>query len=189
MKKEKYKGLLPGSISVLQMEMISELTDMWKAYKENKFFDESRKNDFHDESVDRDSDQAYEHFIRGTVEDCLSKLLLTIMGLADHFDVKLSPESFKQYNPSVNKFRDFGENCCQIINYIVSGLLERTAYYTVLNNLVMYILKMCRIYDLDIYIFICSGKYEFNHENSLVIKAALLEISNSIDENKAGRKK
>lgn len=183
-KKDKKEVQSTTSISTLQMEMISNLTNMWKAYTENRFFNEEARQKFHVETQKEDCDKAYKNYAEGTVEEQLSKLLLTIMGCADHFDVKLSTE-YRLFGPSVSKLNDFGENCCNIINYITSGLLDRTEYDAVLNILLTDILKLCRIYELDIYDFICAGKYEFNFENSLIIKAALLEISNSINKNKS----
>ena len=175
------------NISTLQMEMISILVNMWKAYTENRFFNEEARQKFHVETQKEDCDKAYKNYTEGTVEEQLSKLLLTIMGCADHFDVKLSTEY--RFGPSVSKLNDFGENCCSIINYITSGLFERTEYDAVLNILLTDILKLCRIYELDIYDFICAGKYEFNFMNSLVIKAELLQISEKIDEDRKNKGK
>ena len=186
-KENKKESWLNYSISTLQMEMISNLTNMWRAYTENRFFNEEARQKFHVETQKEDCDKAYKNYAEGTVEEQLSKLLLTIMGCADHFDVKLSTEY--RFGPSVSKLNDFGENCCQIINYITSGLLERTEYDAVLNMLLTDILKLCRIYELDIYDFICAAKYEFNLTNSLVIKAELLQISEKIDENRKSKEK
>lgn len=120
----------------------------------------------------KNCEQAYKDYAEGTVEEQLSKLLLTVMGCADHFDVKSSTEY--RFGPSVSKLNDFGETAA-IINYITSGLLERTEYDAVLKRLLTDILKLCKIYELDIHDFICAAKYEFNLMNSLVIKAELLQ--------------